>query len=170
MSATSPPNPPAVQPAKRSTLAGAFWPIAIFIAVMLYIQWPAVTDLYYRLSGTEPPKSKIAWRDNFQSAQGEVRSGDKPMLLVFSATWCGPCNEMKRNVWSNPQVGDAVEAGFVPVHIDIDDAQHAEVADRYAVRSIPAVFVLDADGQVLARQSYMSRAETLAFLDANGKP
>lgn len=157
------------QPSKPTTLKSLFWPVAIFAAVMLYIQWPAVKDVYYRLSGTEPPKAAIAWRENFDAALAEVRSSDKPMLLVFSASWCGPCNTMKRDVWSDPKVGDSVTAGFVPVHIDVDDAQHAEVTDRYQVRSIPAIYVLDAGGQTLARESYMSRSEALAFLDSTGK-
>lgn len=154
---------------KQSASKAIFWPIAIFIVVMLYVQWPAVKDFYYQLSGTEPPKSLISWRENFDSGLAEVQSGDKPMLLVFSASWCGPCQTMKREVWSDAKVGDAVAAGFVPVHIDVDDEHHAKVTERFQVRSIPAIYVLNGSGEVLARESYMSRSEALAFLDANSK-
>jgi len=169
MSSTPASNPsPAVPPKKRSVLGDIFWPVAIFVGVMLYIQWPAVKDLYYRVSGVEPPKSPIAWREDFAAASDEVSSSDKRMLLLFSATWCGPCNEMKRNVWSDPQVGEAVTAGFVPVHIDVDE--HQEIAGRYQIHSIPAVLVLGRNGEVLARQAYMSRSEALEFLKAMSKP
>lgn len=154
-------------PSKPTATRGFFWPIAIFMAVMLYVQWPAVEDLYYQLSGIERPKSLIAWRDDFDAGLAEVRSSDKPMLLVFSASWCGPCKTMKQKVWSDVEVGNAVAAGYVPVHIDVDDVQHASVTDRYRVNSIPAVFVLDGSGKIVGRESYMSRSEALAFLDAS---
>lgn len=163
-------SPPPAQRPKSSPLSAILWPIGLFVVLMLYIQWPEVQDLYYRVSGTEPPKGAIAWRDDFDAALAEAGSSDKPVLLVFSATWCGPCNNMKRNVWSDDEVGKSVAARFVPVHIDVDDPQPAEIANRYSVRTIPAIFVLDADGEVLARGSYMSRSETLAFLAETGKP
>lgn len=92
----------------------------------------------------ESSEELIPWRTNLVDARAEARSADKPVLLYFTADWCGPCQTMRRTTWANADVDQALQA-FVPVKIDID-AQPA-VASQYGVRSIPTYAVLDGDGQ-----------------------
>jgi thiol:disulfide interchange protein len=145
------------------------WLVLLFTAAFLFFQWSTVEDVYYRLSGSQPPESKIPWRQDFTAALAESKQVGKPALLVFGATWCPPCKRMKRQVWPDEQVTEAVEAGFVPMYIDVDDPTHAEVVARYQVRGIPTVLVVDSTGEIINKGSTMSRSETLAFLAANNR-
>lgn len=86
----------------------------------------------------------IPWRTNLTDVRAEAQSGDKPVLLYFTADWCGPCQTMRQTTWANADVEQALQA-YVPVKIDVD-AQPA-VASQYGVRSIPTYAVLDGDGQ-----------------------
>ncbi len=140
--------------------------VAVFLGAILFLQWPLLKGLFYRASGIDAPISTIAWRNDFDSATAEARASDKPLLVVFSASWCPPCIVMKHDVWPDTQVSEAVKNGFVPLHIDVDDPRHADVAARYDIQGIPAVLIVDADGRVLRHKSFMSRSETLKFLDA----
>ena len=137
---------------------------AVIIASLLFLQWPMLKGLFYRTFGIDAPVSTIDWRKDFGSAIAEARESDKPLLLVFSASWCPPCIVMKHEVWSDSEVSEVVKNGFVPLHIDVDDKRDAAIAARYGIRGIPAVLIIDADGDVLRRESFMSRLEMISFL------
>lgn len=69
-------------------------------------------------------------------------NGDKPVLVDFFASWCGPCKMQAPILYEfKEDLGDKVEV----VKVDVD--QNGEVAAKYGVESIPtlAVFV---DGEL----------------------
>ena len=66
--------------------------------------------------------------------QDEVLHSDKPVLVDFSATWCGPCRQL------SPLIDDLAKeyAGRIKVgKVDIDQSQ--EVAGKYGIMSVPTV-------------------------------
>jgi thioredoxin 1 len=68
---------------------------------------------------------------NFQT---EVLQSDKPVVVDFSATWCGPCRQL------TPIIDDLAKeySGKVKVgKVDIDQSQ--DVASRYGIMSVPTV-------------------------------
>jgi thioredoxin-like negative regulator of GroEL len=69
---------------------------------------------------------------------------------------------MKHEVWTDSDVGRAVERSFIPLAIDVD--QNPIVAERYAVDGIPTILLLDAEGKVHRRAGFMSREEVIQFL------
>ena len=138
----------------------------MFLIAILLMQWPMLKGLLYRASGVDAPTSIIDWREGFDTALDEVKTGGKPLLLVFSASWCPPCIVMKHDVWPDAEVSDAVNRGYVPLHVDVDNPANSALAARYGIRGIPAVLIVDAQGKVLRQASFMSRAKTLAFLNA----
>ena len=137
---------------------------AVIIVLLLFLQWPMLKGLFYRTFGGDAPVSTIDWRKDFVLAMAEARESEKPLLLVFSASWCPPCIVMKQEVWPDPDVSEVVKNGFVPLHIDVDDKRDAAIAARYGIRGIPAVLIIDANGDVLRQNSFMSRLDTISFL------
>jgi len=72
----------------------------------------------------------------------EIINGDKPVLLDFYAEWCGPCQALL------PVVNDLAkehEDNFVIAKVNVD--KNRELAFKYGVRSIPALFFVK-DGEV----------------------
>ena len=71
----------------------------------------------------------------------EVINSDKPVLLDFWASWCGPCRMVA------PIVDEiANERGDIKVgKINVDD--EPELASRFGIMSIPTLVVMK-DGQI----------------------
>ena len=138
----------------------------MFLIAILLLQWPMLKGLFYRASGVDALTSMIDWREGFETALDEVETGGKPLLLVFSASWCPPCIVMKHDVWPDAEVSHAVNRGYVPLHVDVDDPANSALAARYDIRGIPAVLIIDAQGKLLQQTSFMTRSETLKFLNA----
>ena len=68
---------------------------------------------------------------NFQT---EVLESQQPVVVDFSAAWCGPCKQL------SPIIDDLAKEyeGQVKVgKVDIDQSQ--EVAGRYGIMSVPTV-------------------------------
>ena len=78
-------------------------------------------------------------KDNFHN---EVLNSDKPVLLDFFASWCGPCRMV------GPILDEIAEEreDIKVCKVDIDE--QPELASRYRVMSVPTLMVLK-NGQIM---------------------
>ncbi len=158
-----PPSPPASDK-KKSQFIGT---LVILLAIVALLQWTSNKGLISPADDGDFPESTIPWRDDFASAIDESNSTGKPVLVVFSASWCPPCKIMKREVWPDPTVAAAVEADFVPIYVDVDLKQHSSVVSRYQVRSIPTILIVDGQGDIVRQAGPMSKEKAIRFLTAD---
>jgi len=77
-------------------------------------------------------------KENFQK---EVIESEKPVLLDFWASWCGPCRMVSPLVDEIAEETDAVKVG----KINVDE--QPELAGAFQVMSIPTLVVMK-DGKV----------------------
>lgn len=90
--------------------------------------------------------------------QEEVLNSDKPVLLDFFATWCGPCRMIA------PTLEEiAAEREDIKVcKIDVD--AEPELAAKYQIASIPTLLVIK-DGNVVNQSlGAKPKAQILALL------
>ena len=94
-------------------------------------------------------------KDNFQQ---EVLSSDKPVLLDFWASWCGPCRMVSPIVDEIAEERSDIKVG----KINVDE--QSELAARFRVMSIPTLVVMK-NGEIV-NQSVGARpkAQILAML------
>lgn len=68
------------------------------------------------------------------------------VVLIFSATWCDPCETMSQSVWSSTYVQEKLE-DYVVYKVDVD--RERTLANKFGVRTIPAYAIVDPAGKVL---------------------
>lgn len=134
----------------------AYKPIWILFALLLGVT--AITALSKFASGSD----NIPWRTDPSAAAGEARGAGKPVLLYFTASWCGPCQRMKGETWSDAGV-EAKLKEYVPVKIDID--HDPATTAQYQVAAVPTMILLDAQGEVTKQiTGGMNASEFLAWI------
>lgn len=92
-------------------------------------------------------------------ALSDALASGRPVLLQFTATWCGPCRRVKPDVQA---LAREVQGKAEVVAIDVD--AHRAVAAKYKVSGIPC-FVAVKDGREVARRTgAISKAEMKRML------
>ena len=94
--------------------------------------------------------------ENFDA---EVLHSEKPVLLDFWASWCGPCRMLSPIVDEVAEERSDVKVGKVNVD------EQMELAMRFQVSSIPMLVVFK-DGKAVAKSvGYRPKAEIAAMVE-----
>jgi thioredoxin 1 len=88
----------------------------------------------------------------------ELITDTKPVLVDFSAEWCGPCKMMAPVL---KQVKDSVGDAATILKIDVD--RNRQLADAWKISGVPTL-ILFKEGKVLWRQSGVVSAQMLRNL------
>lgn len=85
----------------------------------------------------------------------DIINSDKPVLVDFFATWCGPCKMMSPIL---DEVAKKVSGKATILKVDVDKNQHA--AANYNIQGVPTL-ILFKKGKILWRQSGVVQANQL---------
>lgn len=94
-------------------------------------------------------------KSNFEQ---EVMKSEKPVLLDFWASWCGPCRMLSPII---DQIADEYpEYKVCKVNVD----EEPDLASQFQVMSVPSLFVID-DGKIVEKSTGLkSKAQILQML------
>ena len=128
--------------------------------------------------GATAPKTDGKWRTDFSAPNPEGKiislkeSLGKVTIVDFWASWCGPCRQENPNVVAIYKEFHSKGLNIIGVSLDKDKSKWKEailkdnltwnqvsnlkfwdepIAAQYKVQSIPATFILDASGNIIAK-------------------
>jgi len=90
--------------------------------------------------------------------------GDKPAVIDFYASWCGPCKMMA-------PIMDELAAEYEgKVHIyKVDTEAEEELAQVFGIRSIPTILFIPVEGKPMMTQGALPKADMKKIIDENLK-
>lgn len=90
----------------------------------------------------------------------ELIQQDKPVLVDFFATWCGPCQAMAPIL---SEVKEKVQDRAVILKIDVDKNQ--QLAQQLQVRGVPTLVLYKAGKQLWRQSGVVSASALLRLID-----
>ena len=87
----------------------------------------------------------------------EVLKSEKPILLDFWATWCGPCMRQ------GPIVEELAEEGYNVGKIDVD--QEMGLAQQFRVMNIPTLLIFKGGQEIHRLVGLTSKEDLKKLLD-----
>ncbi len=114
----------------------------------------ATTSLFFAFIGASQadnfPSGSPSFASSYANVLKSAKSDKKPGIIVFSASWCGPCQKNKKDVYPDSAV-KAYHDKFSWAYLDTDEAQNAKAAEKYGVSGIPHIEFVDANGKSIGQ-------------------
>jgi thiol:disulfide interchange protein len=127
---------------------------------------------------SEPPKPEakeiVSQWTTLESALSESRGNGKPVMIDFSAEWCGPCRRLKGELFDDLTAGRAVQTAVIPVSIvdrRREDGQNPPdiegLQTRFQVDAFPTLVVFNPEtGKSMKTQGFGDAERTLQWITA----
>lgn len=101
---------------------------------------------------------------SFDEGLASAREDGRYVFVNVYAPWCGWCQKMKEEVYTDARVASYLKAYFERVHVNYDDTESTydyrgreltarRLAQTLKVRGVPALVILNSDGQYLMHLS-----------------
>jgi len=111
-------------------------------------------------------KSITFEHSSFKEIKEKAIKENKLIFIDAYTTWCGPCKQMARNVFTNDTVAEYYNKNFVNAKIDMEKGEGIEIAKLYEVRCYPNLLFVDGNGNLVHRiAGSMSPKEFMALAE-----
>lgn len=94
---------------------------------------------------------------------------NKLIFIDAYTTWCGPCKQMAKNVFTNDEVADHYNKNFVNAKIDMEKGEGIEIAKKYQVQCYPNLLFIDGNGNLVHRIAGSMSAKDFIALAEDAK-
>ena len=101
---------------------------------------------------------------SFEEALKLAKKEKKNIFLDAYASWCGPCKMLKKNVFTQKEVGDFYNSNFVNMAIDMEQGEGPKLAQKYKVQAYPTLLFINHKGEVVGSALGYHQADEIIAL------
>ncbi|MCS7304978.1 MAG: thioredoxin family protein [Thermoguttaceae bacterium] len=135
-----------------------FFFISLPLTILLGCNWPGIEPAS---QGEQPSslslpteKAHVSFLTDYAEAVELARQWEKPLLVLFTASWCPFSRQMLQESFRDPQI-TRLSKQFICIQVDIE--QNPSLAQKHQVRVLPAVQILSSRGVIVCRlNGYLS--------------
>jgi thiol:disulfide interchange protein len=109
---------------------------------------------------TKVARGKLEFVQGYADGYQQARYRKRPMLVFFTASWCGYCHQMEAEAFNDGQVA-RLSRQFVCILVDAD--QEPDVCREFRIHGFPAIQFLTPQGVPLNRLVGKQSAAELMF-------
>lgn len=100
---------------------------------------------------------------SYKTALENAKTEGKPVFVMLYADWCPHCNQMKKEVFSDPKVMEFLNKNYVCVWKNIEKEEGMALKNKFKTTSLPSFLFLDSNETLLyALKGEMKTPEFLA--------
>ena len=100
--------------------------------------------------------AQVVTNTNFEA----LLAGDKPVMVDFWATWCGPCRVLSPTV---DEIADEYADRITVAKCNVDDAD--DIAAQYRIMNIPTLLFFKDGAVVDKRVGLVSKDEIVSIIN-----
>jgi thioredoxin-like negative regulator of GroEL len=130
---------------RRGALSGGT--LALLVVAAVLVVFAVIRYQRGGSPGTPPPA--FAQSVELEVASTTAKNDNKPILMFFTADWCGPCKSLKGSALSDAAVVAAVQSKTVPVYVDCT-TDMPSIGQQLGVEGYPTLMLVR-DGKEVAR-------------------
>jgi len=120
--------------------------IAIVLVSLLAI---SLSHSMVNANNSESINTTVFKVNTYNEALALAKEQNKPILVDISASWCGYCKRMKKNVYTNSEVASYLNNNFITIAIDGEVGEGIDMAKKYNVTGYPTFVFINPDGSLL---------------------
>jgi len=106
-------------------------------------------SLFVGVFSEDSKKPGVVWEAYTGAAYTNALQQKKPVMIYFAADWCGPCQMLRKNTFTDKDVMVGAER-FIRMRVDLTDpapqSEDAKAAEKFSVSALPTVVFIGADG------------------------
>ena len=89
--------------------------------------------------------TEASWAAILKKAKAEKK------IIFFDAytTWCGPCKQLQKNVFTRSDVAEVFNNNFINVKFDMESGEGLKLAKKYPIEGYPTLFFINGKGKVV---------------------
>lgn len=85
----------------------------------------------------------------YKKALETAKNEGKPLFIMLYADWCPHCNQMKKEVFSDPNVMAFLKENYVCIWKNIEKEEGIALKNKYNTKSLPTFLFLDSNETLL---------------------
>lgn len=115
-------------------------------------------------------KNNIAFEHGtFSEIKAKALKENKLIFVDAYTTWCGPCKQMSKNVFTDATVAEHYNKNFINAKIDMEKGEGIELAKQYQVQCYPNLLFIDGNGNLVHRVAGSMPAKEFIALGEDAK-